>query len=181
MEYLVRKFARNKWGEGNKEVDLLCADIYGSCLKTQFNKLSVWKINCDDIYDEEKLNKELIKVALAMVTSSDKIDKFQFIYFLEEDINGLDKVKSHGDTPIDYLADMHEDLQNLKFKDLRYLSELYVKSINKGQTKNIHKKDVSKAIQDAIERKELNINNINEIKNEKVKGMILEYNISFSD
>lgn len=181
MKYLVRKFARNKWGEGNKKVDLLCADIYGSCLKTQGNKLSVWKINCDDISDDKKLNKELIKVALAMVTSSDKIDKFQFIYFLEKDATKLEKVKSAGDTPIDYLANMHEDLQNLKFKDLRYLSKLYIKSINKGQTKNIHKVEVSKAIQDAIERKELNISNIDKIKNKRVKEMILEYNRNLLD
>lgn len=51
--------------EDNIDLDLISSDAYTSCLRTNNNKLSIWKISCDD---DNELNKELEEIVLAMVT-----------------------------------------------------------------------------------------------------------------
>ena len=54
MVYFVRKYSRAKWGdidsleEYNIDLDSIPSDAYTSCLRTNNNKLSIWKISWDD-------------------------------------------------------------------------------------------------------------------------------------
>lgn len=99
MVYFVRKYSRAKWGdidsleEYNIDLDSIPSDAYTSCLRTNNNKLSIWKISWDD---NDELNKELEEIVLAMVTSFDTIGSVDFVYFSEEDISELKRKNLEG-------------------------------------------------------------------------------------
>ena len=102
MVYFVRKYSSAKWRyidsleKDNIDLGLIPSDAYTSCLRTNNNKLSIWKISCDD---NSEINKELEEIVLAMVTSFDTIRNAEFIYFSEDDISELNKTESKGDAP----------------------------------------------------------------------------------
>lgn len=172
MVYFVRKYSRAKWGdidsleEYNIDLDSIPSDAYTSCLRTNNNKLSIWKISWDD---NDELNKELEEIVLAMVTSFDTIGSVDFVYFSEEDISELKKEESRGDTPIEHLAKKHEDLEVPTIKDLKKLAKIYINSIKNKQTKTFNKNKVLKIVDNAINKKLLTKENSISIRNNYIK------------
>lgn len=156
MVYYVRKFEMNKWALSLTEEqtgDLIYADPCSSCLRTKDNKLSVWKIDCD-IDNENNLKNKLLDIALAMVTSMNKIDQYQFICLPVYEIKELNiKIeKAPGNTPIEYLSDLHENLVDLRLKDIINLANLYIKYINISNHINIiSREEVEKKVMHAID------------------------------
>lgn len=177
MTYFVRKFSRAKWAdaiENNFDLEDICSDAYTSCLRTSSNTLSIWKIDCD-INDKDKLKYELGQIVLAIVTSLDKIDRLNLIFFTEDDIANLDRKCEKGDTPIDYLVDRHENLINLTFSKLKIIAEIYRNSYNNNYMMNFPKKEVEKLVDEAIKNKLFNDDNKYFIKNREILQKIEDY------
>lgn len=172
MVYFVRKYSSAKWVDVDSleedNIDLISSDAYTSCLRTNNNQLSIWKISCD-IKDHDKLNKELEETLLAMVTSFDTIRNAQFIYFSEDDISELKKTESKGDTPIEHLVNRHRDLEVPTIKDLKKLAKVYVNSIKNNQTKRFNRKQILEIVDKAINDKLLTRENSISIKNNEIK------------
>lgn len=179
MVYFVRKYSSAKWrcvdslgkdnvdSLGKDNLDLIPSDTYTSCLRTNNNKLSIWKISCDD---NNELNKELEEIVLAMVTSFDTIRNAEFVYFSEDDISELKKTESKGNaiTPIEYLANRHEDLEVPTIKDLKKLARVYINSIKNNQTKRFNRQQILKIVDKAINNKLLTKENSSLIKNMEI-------------
>lgn len=174
MQYFVRKFENNKWissVEKDKKGYDIDADPCTSCLRTSGNTLSVWKIDCD-IKNKKELEQKLLEISLAMVTSANKIDQIQFIYFPVDDLKNYNYRKNPGNTPIARLSDLHEELINLTIKDIVELAELYIKYIKMEYIEIIPKDDIKKKVEDAINNNELNKNNSSKITNKEIRKML---------
>lgn len=174
MIYFVRKFSKPKWAhaiENDFDLEDICADAYTSCLRTSSNTLSIWKIDCD-INDKCKLKSELEKIVLAMVTSLDKIDRFQLIFFPENDLSSLEREYEDGDTPIKDLVNRHENLINLTLSKLKILAEIYRNSYKNNYMMDFSKNDVKVLVKDAVSKKLFNENNKSSIRNRDIKDMI---------
>lgn len=182
MVYFVRKYSRAKWGnidgleEDNIDLDSIPLDAYTSCLRTSINKLSIWKISCNN---DNELNKELEEIVLAMVTSFDTIRNAEFVYFSEDDISELNKTESKEDalTPIENLADRHENLEVPTIKDLKKLAKVYIDSIKNNQTKRFNRPQILEIVDKAINNKLLTKENSSLIKNMEIieKLGLIEY------
>lgn len=177
MTYFVRKFARAKWAdaiENNLDLEDICADAYTSCLRTSSNTLSIWKIDCD-INDKAKLKSELEQIVLAIVTSLDKIDRFQLIFFSENDLSSLERKYEDGNTPIQSLVSKHENLVNLTFSKLKIVADIYKRSCQNNYIMNFPERDVEKLVDKAIEDKLFNNDNKDIIKNKDIVKKIEDY------
>lgn len=166
MALLVRKFTRGKW-EGIRELNDLSADACTSCLRTSSNTLSLWEIPEDD-------EKELEEVALALVTSLDKIDRIQLIYFDKKLILEDCLEKTDGVTPIEELKKRHVDLIDINFLKLKGIAGIYLDAINQDNIKLFSKKAVENIVKKAIKEKRLLQEHEKEIRNVEIKELLKE-------
>lgn len=104
-----------------------------------------------------------------MVTSFDKIDKIEFVYFSKDDISELKRIESKGNTPIGDLANRHEDLEVPTIKELKKLAKVYINSIKNKQTKRFNKPQVLEIVDKAINNNLLTKKNSNSIRNGEIK------------
>ncbi|MCX3067326.1 hypothetical protein OQE61_07445 [Cetobacterium somerae] len=166
MGYYVRKFTKSKWtktDEVNKNE--LSSDACTSCLRTSSNKLSLWEIN-------DLKSSSLEEVVLALVTSLDKIDRMQLLYFEKKHLAKEKVVKSSGDTPIKELKEKHSDLTEITYPKLDKIVDIYIASIENGYIKKYSKKEVEQIVNKAILDKRLVLEDTREIKNINIRKLL---------
>lgn len=130
MTIYVRKISKAKWPSEEeilaKEFDAeiipsVRADALTSCLKTSQNTLSVWAV-------ENSTDEEIEKAILALITNAklERLNRIQVVYFSKEEVLslGLPLEASDGDTVIESLSKLHNDLVDLNYEKLGKVSLL---------------------------------------------------------
>lgn len=164
MPYLIRKINRAKWSQidYNTSEDI-SADVFGTCLKTSYNTLSVWRI--------ESLN-DIDDVALSIVTTFQHLDKIDLIIINEEDFNtsGLKIEESDGITHYSKMIKSHRDIVSLRYSSLGDVKNLLLKSLRTpDKVKKYTLKEVKELLKNAIDKGLIDIDCLNEsIKNKLV-------------
>ncbi|MDC5054800.1 hypothetical protein OHW28_17675 [Acinetobacter baumannii] len=162
MTIFVRKISKAKWPSEEeiaaKESDLdiipsVRADALTTCLKTSQNTLSVWAV-------ENSTDEEIEKAILALITNAklERLNRIQVVYFSKEDVIslGLPLEATDGDTVIDSLSKLHNDLIDLNYEKLGKVSQLIISSLrsenlktyNENKLKNILLKAIKEEIVD---------------------------------
>ncbi len=165
MSYFIRMIAKQKW-EKISEMDLssipddVPSDFFTSEFRTQNNTLSVWKV-------EELSDESICKVAKALASSRDKIDRLDLIFLDEERLRRnciqLEHSPEAADTPFEELKEHHYDLVNLNYNSIGNIIScaLEIYQADSENSRRITRSDVKRLLQDAITN--------NEIKKEKLK------------
>ena len=159
---LVRKINGTKWVNGNDAMEPASADAITGCLRTTKNTLSVWSINSET---------ELEEVVLAIVSGQDHLETIDVVmlddeYFVKCKI--LTK-ETEGNTPVKDLRDKHVDLCSLNFWSLGMVAEHVIESIKKEKLKRFRKAELEKIIKNAIAKKRLEISDLKESLQKKIK------------
>lgn len=160
MSYLVRKIARAKWPNtqnlSNFNIDNLKADAISSCLRTQKDTLSIWEIDSLSEIDD---------AALALVSSSEHLDGI-FMVSIDKNLltsQGLQLIKTPGNTPVLDLQQKHHDVYGLTYNSIGKFAHCIIEALNqqsfthkytKGQLKNL--------LNDAVTKNRVNIDSLNE-------------------
>ena len=163
MSFLVRRINRPKWKCEN-ENDVF-ADAVTSCLRTQNNAISVWKI--DTI---EQLN----NAVLALITGAKqtKLSKIDCV-LLDENIvleKGLVLDETNGDTVVEDLVNTHKDIEKLTYSKLGVLKDLILERLETDKYRLFSIDQLREILKKAIEDGRVDITRLNEdfVKNEKL-------------
>lgn len=160
MTIYVRKISKAKWPSEEeilaKEFDAeiipsVRADALTSCLKTSQNTLSVWAV-------ENSTDEEIEKAILALITNAklERLNRIQVVYFSKEEVLslGLPLEASDGDTVIESLSKLHNDLVDLNYEKLGKVSQLIISSLRSESVKTYNEKKLKtmllKAIQEGV-------------------------------
>lgn len=160
MTIYVRKISKAKWPSEEeilaKEFDAeiipsVRADALTSCLKTSQNTLSVWAV-------ENSTDEEIEKAILALITNTklERLNRIQVVYFSKEEVLslGLPLEASDGDTVIESLSKLHNDLVDLNYEKLGKVSQLIISSLRSESVKTYNEKKLKtmllKAIQEGV-------------------------------
>lgn len=160
MTIYVRKISKAKWPSEEeilaKEFDAeiipsVRADALTSCLKTSQNTLSVWAV-------ENSTDEEIEKAILALITNAklERLNRIQVVYFSKEEVLslGLPLEASDGDTVIESLSKLHNDLVDLNYEKLGKVSQLIISSLRLESVKTYNEKKLKtmllKAIQEGV-------------------------------
>lgn len=143
---LVRKVNGAKWRRNDLSVwDNVSADAITHCLKTNCDTLSTWKINSQDDINE---------AVLAIVSAGDFLEAFDVIPLEAEHLkaNGIDSLKTVGDTPIIELRDQHFNLTDLSYKKLGIIANHIIDQINKDKMQRYTFGKLKSILQSAIHK-----------------------------
>jgi hypothetical protein len=130
--------------------------------RTSENKMSVFKV------DEENRQDSVIRILVALACGRQSLDKIDYALFDSEIINKLDIQfdEIEGTTPDQTVNKLHIDLIKLSGYKICELA----KSIqNSGEIDRLYPKDIGKAINKGIEKRQLQIEKINSQLLSKIK------------
>jgi len=119
MEYLARMINPAKWELQSFMTSRgqIAADAITGCLRTQGNTLSFWESSKDKT--------DVEKVALALASARQKIDKLQIILIPRTEFppDNFDFSKTDGNTPFLELRHKHMDMVNIDMTTLCQVAE----------------------------------------------------------
>ncbi|MDT8073244.1 hypothetical protein ACLDV6_16590 [Acinetobacter baumannii] len=123
------------------------ADALTTCLKTSQNTLSVWAVeNCTDA--------EIEKAILALITNTklERLNRIQIVYFSKEDVDslGLPIAVTEGDTIIESLSKLHNDLVDLNYEKLGKVSQLIISSLRSESVRTYNERKLKDMLLKAI-------------------------------
>lgn len=154
MPLLVRRISRAKW-ESIEDNDV-CADAITSCLKTNHNDLSVWKISSIA---------ELNEAILALITGNKQTQLSTLHYVLIDESLLLEKNlslrNSPGNTVVPELVDRHCDIENLTYKKLGEVKDLIIESIKTENVGFVTKMQLKSILSEAISNGRIDKNKLN--------------------
>ena len=144
--FLARMVSRAKWerkewmSNGDISADAVTAD-----LRTQNNTLSFWR--CPKGADAE-----IDKVALAIATGRDKIDKVEIVLIDEKDLKNDGQMieDSDGNTPVENLVKLHVDVTQLNYDRLGKIAQRVASAVSANQFHRISKNRVGALLVTAI-------------------------------
>ena len=113
--HLIRKISRAKW-EHHRNHDLgfaegeISADSVTADLRTQDNKLSLWRSSSDSV-------DEIDEVVLALAAGLQKIERIDVVWVTEQELNDIGQTveESDGKTPVADLRGRHVHLPCLDY------------------------------------------------------------------
>lgn len=156
MTIFVRKISKAKWPSeeeiAEKALDSeiipsVRADALTTCLKTSQNTLSVWAV-------ENSTDEEIEKATLALITNAklERLNRIQVVYFSKEDVIrlGLPLEATDGDTVIESLSKLHNDLIDLNYEKLGKVSELIISSLRSESVRTYNEKALKTMLLKAI-------------------------------
>ncbi|EPE3384094.1 hypothetical protein ACSH5E_002942 [Acinetobacter baumannii] len=156
MTIFVRKISKAKWPSeeeiAEKALDseiipFVRADALTTCLKTSQNTSSVWAVeNCTDA--------EIEKAILALITNTklERLNRIQIVYFSKEDVDslGLPIAVTEGDTIIESLSKLHNDLVDLNYEKLGKVSQLIISSLRSESVRTYNERKLKDMLLKAI-------------------------------
>ncbi|MGY6136920.1 hypothetical protein ACWYAC_14540 [Acinetobacter baumannii] len=156
MTIFVRKISKAKWPSeeeiAEKALDseiipFVRADALTTCLKTSQNTLSFWAVeNCTDA--------EIEKAILALITNTklERLNRIQIVYFSKEDVDslGLPIAVTEGDTIIESLSKLHNDLVDLNYEKLGKVSQLIISSLRSESVRTYNERKLKDMLLKAI-------------------------------
>lgn len=156
MTIFVRKISKAKWPSeeeiAEKALDseiipFVRADALTTCLKTSQNTLSAWAVeNCTDA--------EIEKAILALITNTklERLNRIQIVYFSKEDVDslGLPIAVTEGDTIIESLSKLHNDLVDLNYEKLGKVSQLIISSLRSESVRTYNERKLKDMLLKAI-------------------------------
>ncbi|HFC9451445.1 TPA: hypothetical protein ACF0SD_002274 [Acinetobacter baumannii] len=156
MTIFVRKISKAKWPSeeeiAEKALDseiipFVRADALTTCLKTSQSTLSVWAVeNCTDA--------EIEKAILALITNTklERLNRIQIVYFSKEDVDslGLPIAVTEGDTIIESLSKLHNDLVDLNYEKLGKVSQLIISSLRSESVRTYNERKLKDMLLKAI-------------------------------
>ncbi|EHU3347470.1 hypothetical protein AXY20_RS09525 [Acinetobacter baumannii] len=156
MTIFVRKISKAKWPSeeeiAEKALDSeiipsVRADALTTCLKTSQNTLSVWAV-------ENSSDEEIEKAILALITNAklERLNRIQVVYFSKDDVTRLDLPleATDGDTVIESLSKLHNDLTDLNYEKLGKVSELIISSLRSESVRTYNEKTLKNMLLKAI-------------------------------
>lgn len=143
MPLLIRRISRAKWDKIG--VDDVSADAITSCLRTNQNDLSVWRISSEQ---------ELSDAILALISGSkqSKLSTLHYVIIDETLIieRGFTLKETPGDTVALELVDKHRDIENLTYVKLGIIKDLILDCISNDRTSFITRKSLKELLIHAI-------------------------------
>ncbi len=155
MPKLIRQLNSKIW------LDRQIAEKFGGLqadalknFKTSENKISVFKV------DEDNIKESVIRILVALACGRQSLDKVDYALFDSDIIKKLDIQfdKIEGTTPDQTVNKLHIDLKKLS-GDI--ICELAKSIQNSGELERLYERDIKKAINEGIEKKQLQVNKIN--------------------
>lgn len=163
MPKLIRQLNSKIWLDRQiaEEFGGLQADALKN-FKTSENKLSVFKV------DEDNIQESVIRILVALACGKHSLDKVDYALFDSDIIKKLDVQfdEIEGTTPDHTVNKLHIDLKKLS-GDI--ICELAKSIQNSGELERFYKKDIEKAINEGIEKKQLQVEKINSQLLSKIK------------
>ncbi len=163
MPKLIRQLSSKIW------LDRQIAEKFGGLqadalknFKTSENKMSVFKV------DEDNKQESVIRILVALACGRQSLDKVDYALFDSNIIKKLDIQvdEIEGTTPDQTVNKLHIDLKKLS-GDI--ICELAKSIQNSGELKRLYSKDIEKAINEGIEKKQLQVEKINSQLLSKIK------------
>lgn len=163
MPKLIRQLSSKIW------LDRQIAEKFGGLqadalknFKTSENKMSVFKV------DEDNKQESVIRILVALACGRQSLDKVDYALFDSDIIKKLDIQvdEIEGTTPDQTVNKLHIDLKKLS-GDI--ICELAKSIQNSGELKRLYSKDIEKAINEGIEKKQLQVEKINSQLLSKIK------------
>jgi len=163
MIYVARKISKAKWelkpefiSELSKEA--IPADAITADLRTQRNRLSLWKFEDESALEE---------VVLALATRMQRLDKIDIVWTEFELLisKGLKYEETEGETPVRNLKDRHIDLINLDVKRLEEIAIILADSIRNNKppkVKRFAKNKVREILQQGLREERFSPDNLSE-------------------
>ncbi|MCI8556966.1 MAG: hypothetical protein HFI19_04215 [Lachnospiraceae bacterium] len=157
MVYYVRKIARSKWPnmplsdnpeKAIYEIGTVSADAITNCIKTQENKLSLWRV-------EEKRNS--IEDIIPLIVGFERPDTCDIIYisedtFGEEGITIEQSIKD-ANTPLEELKKYHYNAIIKDYDGLGKFAKVILKSL--GNHKRFKGKEVKTKLREMLHNHEI--------------------------
>lgn len=155
MPVLVRKINRGKWNNASDDVFELASDAITSCLRSQKNSLSVWKIDSEDSIDE---------VVLALAANFDTLETIDVVILDGEYLIrvNVEKEESEGNTPIEDVDAQHFDLVNLNYYKIGLVAEHIIERIKLNKVKRYTRTELKALLKKAIADNRIEIEDLNE-------------------
>lgn len=167
--FLARMVSRAKWERkewmSNEDIS---ADAVTADLRTQNNSLSFWRC-------PEGTDADIDKVALAIATGRDKIDKVEIVLIDDKDLkkDGQTLKNSGGRTPVEILAKLHVDVTRLDYVRLGKIAQCVASAVAANQFHRIPRKRIESLLVTAINRDSiLNIEQLNEKLRSQVQKLL---------
>ena len=155
MPKLIRQLNQKIWLDRQiaEELGGLQADALKN-FKTSENTLSVFKV------DENNRQESVIRILVALACGRQSLDKVDYALFDSDIIKKLDIQfdEIEGTTPDQTVNKLHIDLKKLSGN---IICELAKSIQNSGEIDRLYPKDIEKAINKGIEKKQLQIEKIN--------------------
>ena len=144
--FLVRKISQAKWQSlvgGGLSADAITVD-----LRTQQNRLSLWRVNSDSTVAD---------AILAMAAEGDRITKMDVAWVPEQDVvdAGLTLEDSPGKTPVRDLVKSHVHLQDLNYARLGQFADHVHSRFVLGHHKRFTKSEVTELLAHAVDEERL--------------------------
>ena len=161
MTLQVRKINQAKWLQADiVNGAKIPADAITNCLRTQQNALSVWKIKSED---------EIENAVIAIVSGHPHpFETFDIVLLNPEYLerNGVNFTATEGTTTVKRLKDMHFDMVDLTYEKLGIVACHIVEKFKEKKVLRYTKKNLKDILNNAINEKRLDINELSEnIKN----------------
>ncbi len=144
--FLARKITRAKWNpKQGLSAGEIPADGVTVDLRTGGNKLSFWQCGSGTPNEVEE-------AALALATTRDYVDRLDIVWISDGDFSadGLDWIKTKGDTPVADLINLHVDLVRLDYVRLGKVAHRIAAAIEAGRYERLDKGRVESLITNAV-------------------------------
>ncbi len=164
MSLQVRKINQAKWlGADIVNGAEIPADAITNCLRTQQNKLSVWRIKSED---------EIENAVLAISSGQTHLETFDIVILSSEHLkqNGIKFMPTEGETAAKIpKEDMHFDMIDLTYEKLGIIAYHIVEKFKEKKVFRYTKGKLKDILINANNEKRLNINELSE----NIKNIIL--------
>lgn len=162
MPILVRKINRSKWSDAPDDVFGVSSDAITSCLRSQNNSLSVWKIASEEDLDE---------VVLALVANFQRLETIDVVILDGEYLIrvNVEREECEGNTPISEVDAQHFDLVNLNYFKIGLVAEHIIERIKLNKVRRYTKVELKTLLKKAIELQRIGIEDLNESVAEALK------------
>ena len=159
----VRKINKAKW----LQLDIIngediSADAITNCLKTSNNSLSVWKINSES---------EIDNAVLAIASGQEHLATIDVVLlnpdYLKQNGIKLKEAPNEAITALKSSKKMHFNIKNLTYKKLGIVAKQIIQNFKEDKVKRYTEGKIKEMLKNAISKKELDVNNLNE--NVKIK------------
>lgn len=170
-KYLARKISKAKWQVQRDLMEQeIGADAITSCLRTLGNRLSVW--HC-----ESKLE-DVEEVVLALATAMQRFETLDILLLDRRELlkKGFSLEQTYGRTAVEDLRNRHSDIIKLSTTKVCRLAEHVALKVRKDlDCYRFTKRQVSKIVCRAIQRKRVSLESLDERLQEDVKKLCYSY------